>query len=93
MLITLTEGRMGQIALAVLKQAIAEAQPSTTPMSESQATELIEEIKNIYGEIPIEFDISFGEILSFFRELLRDQDKGIFDEVSYKYLGPVTVPV
>ncbi len=93
MLITLTEERRGQIALAILRREIAEAQPSTAPMSESQATELIEEIKNTYGEIPPEFVIGFGEIMSFFRELVRDQDKDIFDEVAYKYLGPATIPV
>jgi len=93
MLITLTEERKGQIALAILRQAIAEVQSPTTPMSESQATVFVEEIKNTYGEMPVEFDVGFGEIMSFFRELVRDQDKATFDEAAYKYLGPTTVPV
>jgi len=62
-------------------------------MNESKATELIEDIKETYGEIPIEFDIGFGEILSFFREFVRDEDKYIFDKITYNYTGPATVPV
>jgi type III secretion system FlhB-like substrate exporter len=86
MVITLTEERKGQIALAILKQAASES--STSPRSEEETTEGIEELEYIYRKIPTELGISFGEILSFFRELTQDQDKEIFDRVAYRYGGP-----
>jgi hypothetical protein len=85
MLITLTEERKGQIALAIFQACFKSSIP---PRSEEEITEGIEEIEVCYRKFPTDLDISFGEILSFFRELIQEQDKKIFDRVAYRYGGP-----